>query len=197
MRFYRDDLARAKALGAHYVVFHVTDVSIEETYTYQWEHTHREVIDTAAEIINGLLAGGSWPFEFLMEKLWWPGFTMTDPEQTAYLLDAVRYPKRGIMLDTGHLMNTNPDLRSEAEGGAYNHSVLGAYGTSAGDSISINPSAGVCQSAHRRLAVAAGELHGAICTGIPTCVKHRPAPSLDEFGGQISGGACTAGILDP
>ena len=59
MQFYRDDLARAKALGVRYIVFHVTDVSIEETYTYQWEHTHREVIDTAAGIINDLLAGES------------------------------------------------------------------------------------------------------------------------------------------
>ena len=128
MQFYRDDLARAKALGVHYIVFHVTDVSIEETYTYQWEHTHREVIDTAADIINDLLAGETGTFEFLMENQWWPGFTMTDPEQTAYLLDAVHYPKKGIMLDTGHLLNTNPDLRSEREGVAYIHSVLDAHG---------------------------------------------------------------------
>ena len=128
MQFYRDDLARAKALGVRYVVFHVTDVSIEETYTYQWEHTHREVIDTAADVVNDLLAGETGTFEFLMENQWWPGFTMTDPDQTAYLLDAVRYPRKGIMLDTGHLLNTNPDLHSEGEGVAYIHSILDAHG---------------------------------------------------------------------
>lgn len=128
IRFYQDDLARAKALGARYVVFHVTDVSIEETYTYQWEHTHREVIDAAAGIINDLLAGETGEFEFLMENQWWPGFTMTDPDQTAYLLDMVRYPRKGIMLDTGHLLNTNPALRSEGEGITYIHRVLDAHG---------------------------------------------------------------------
>ena len=35
LKFYRADLERARALGASYVVFHVTDVSIEEGYTYR------------------------------------------------------------------------------------------------------------------------------------------------------------------
>ena len=35
---YREDLARAKALGASYVVYHVSDVSIEEGYTYHFLH---------------------------------------------------------------------------------------------------------------------------------------------------------------
>ena len=76
----------------------------------------------------GSLDGETGTFEFLMENQWWPGFTMTDPDQTAYLLDAVRYPRKGIMLDTGHLLNTNPDLHSEGEGVAYIHSILDAHG---------------------------------------------------------------------
>ena len=32
---YRADLRRAAALDAAYVVFHVTDVSVEENYTYR------------------------------------------------------------------------------------------------------------------------------------------------------------------
>lgn len=39
LQVYRDDLERAKVLGAKYIVFHVSDVSIKEGYTYRWRHT--------------------------------------------------------------------------------------------------------------------------------------------------------------
>lgn len=128
MRVYRYDLARAKAMHAKYIVFHVSDVSIEEGYTYRWRHTHEEVIDAAVEIVNQLLGEKEAPFDFLLENLWWPGFTMTDPELTARMLDAVKYPRKGIMLDTGHLMNTNPDLTTEQDGAAYIHKMLDRHG---------------------------------------------------------------------
>ena len=128
LEIYREDLARAKALGASYLVFHVSDVSLEEGYTYRWLHTHKEVLEASAEIVNRLLDGEDGRFDFLMENQWWPGFTMTDPEQTAYLLELVRYPKKGILLDTGHLMNANPGLQTQAEGAAYIHRVLDAHG---------------------------------------------------------------------
>ena len=116
---YRADLERAAALNVRYVVFHVSDVSLEEGYTYCWQHTHEQVIDAAVEVIHTLLAGQDWPFEFLVENQWWPGFTFTDPKQTERLLDAIPYEKAGIMLDTGHLMNACTTLRTQAEGAAY------------------------------------------------------------------------------
>lgn len=126
---YRADLARAAALGARYVVFHVSDVSVEEGYTYRWLHEDREVIDASAEILNALLDGRDWPFVLLVENQWWPGFTFTDPDMTARLLEAVHYPNRGILLDTGHLMNTNPALRTQAEGARYLITMLERHGT--------------------------------------------------------------------
>ena len=119
LELYRTDLERAGALKPEYVVFHVSDVSVEESYTYRWLHSHEEVIDASAEIINTLLDGRDWPFEFLMENQWWPGFTFTDPDLTARLLDRVHYERKGILLDTGHLMNTNTKLCTQAEGAAY------------------------------------------------------------------------------
>ena len=38
IRQYKADLDRAKALGASYVVYHVSDVSIGEGYTYHFLH---------------------------------------------------------------------------------------------------------------------------------------------------------------
>lgn len=127
LQVYRDDLERAKALGAKYIVFHVSDVSIEEGYTYRWRHTSEDVIDTAAEVVNALLGGENGSFDFLLENLWWPGFTMTDPALTERMLDSIRYSRKGIMLDTGHLMNTNTALRTEQDGVAYIHRMLDAH----------------------------------------------------------------------
>ncbi|MFQ7453478.1 MAG: hypothetical protein ACLRNQ_21120 [Flavonifractor plautii] len=84
---YRADLRRAVNLGARYVVFHVSDVSLEEGYTYRWSPTNQEVIDAAVEVVNLILGEERWPFEFLVENQWWPGFTFTEPEETARSLE--------------------------------------------------------------------------------------------------------------
>lgn len=121
---YRDDFARAEQLGVKYVVFHVSDVSIEEGYTYNWLHSSREVIEAAVELLNTLLSEKDWPFEVLVENLWWPGFTFTAPDETTRLLDGIHFPRKGIMLDIGHLMSTNRQLRTQSEGAAYIHRML-------------------------------------------------------------------------
>lgn len=129
LAIYREDLARAKALGAEYLVFHVSDASAEENFTYCWRHSHQEVIDASAEILRTLLAEEEGDFLFLLENQWWPGFTLTKPALTERLLEGVSYPRTGILLDTGHLLNTNPALRTEAEGAAYIQSLLDAHGS--------------------------------------------------------------------
>lgn len=125
---YRQDLSRAKALKAKYVVFHVSDVSLEEGYTYRWLHSDEEVIDCAAECVNELLDGEDRSFDFLLENQWWPGFTFTNPKLTRRMLSAVEWPRRGIMLDTGHLMNTNLSLKTELDGVDYILHMLNEHG---------------------------------------------------------------------
>ena len=128
LELYRADLERARSLGAKYVVFHVSDVSIEEGYTYRWLHTDEEVLDASAEIINLLLKGIAPDFDFLVENQWWPGFTFTEPEKTARLLDGISYARKGILLDTGHLLNTNIRIRTQADGIAFIRSMLERHG---------------------------------------------------------------------
>ena len=82
MRQFRDDLALALRFRPPYMVFHVSDVSLEEGYTYKWFHTDKEVLDGAIEFINILLDGVEPTFDFLVENQWWPGFTFTEPEKT-------------------------------------------------------------------------------------------------------------------
>lgn len=116
---YRADLARAQALHVRYAVYHVSDVSIEEGYTYRWLHSDEEVIDAAAELLNEALGAREPPFPILVENQWWPGFRFTDPRLTDRLLSALHFQNKGILLDTGHLMNTNTALCSQREGADY------------------------------------------------------------------------------
>lgn len=128
MRQFREDLQLGIRLKAPYMVFHVSDVSLEEGYTYRWFHTDMEVLDAAIEFINELLRGVEPTFDFLVENQWWPGFTFTDPKKTEYLLSHIDYPRVGIMLDTGHLMSTNWRLSSQAQAVRYIHEMLDRHG---------------------------------------------------------------------
>ena len=80
------------------------------------------------EVINLLLGDRAWPFDFLVENQWWPGFTFTEPELTRRLLDGIRAERKGIMLDIGHLMNCDTSLRTLEEGADYVHRMLDRHG---------------------------------------------------------------------
>ena len=129
MAQFREDLALAQRLKAPYLVFHVSDISLEEGYTYRWLHSDREVLDAAIDFANQLLKGVEPTFDFLVENQWWPGFTFTEPEKTEYLLERIDYPRVGIMLDTGHLMSTNQRIRGQKQGIAYILEMIEKHGS--------------------------------------------------------------------
>lgn len=130
---YRFDLEQALALEAPYTVFHASDVSIEETYTYRWNHTDRQVIDAVVDVINRVYGSEDLGTALLIENLWWPGFRFIDPAVTREILERIEYPNKGIMLDTGHLMNNNWELKTQEEAVDYvlkmyrDHGDLGKY----------------------------------------------------------------------
>ena len=129
LKTFQEDLARALSFHPAYVVFHVTDVSMEENFTYRWLHSDEEIIDASIEMINELLKKARPTFDFLVENQWWPGFTFTDPALTERLLNGIRYPKKGILLDTGHLMNANPKIRNQKQGIAFIREMLHRHGS--------------------------------------------------------------------
>ena len=128
MQHFQEDMAVGIRLKAPYMVFHVSDVSLEEGYTYRWLHSDMEVLDGAIGFINLLLDGIEPTFDFLVENQWWPGFTFTEPEKTEYLLRHINYPRTGIMLDTGHLMNTNWKINNQREGIRYILEMIDKHG---------------------------------------------------------------------
>ena len=92
------------------------------------EHSHEEVADTAAECVNLLLDGRDWPFALLVEKPVVAGLHLYGPLLTRRLMDGIHYENKGIMLDTGHLMNADPGIGSQAEGAAFIHRMLDEHG---------------------------------------------------------------------
>lgn len=125
---FRRDMEYAHRWGAEYVVFHVSEATIWESFTLEYNHTDEQVIDAAIELINELLAEEDGSIAFLVENLWQPGLTFTRPEMTKRLLDGIHYSNKGIMLDTGHILHTNLKLRTQEEGLAYIHDLLDAHG---------------------------------------------------------------------
>jgi len=123
----RDELERAISFGAEYVVVHVSDCSIEESFTGRYKHSNSEVISAVCEIINEVFVGENLPM-LLLENLWVPGLTLTDVTTTQMLLDGVTYSNTGIMLDTGHFIHTDTSIRTQQEGITYIHKMLDAHG---------------------------------------------------------------------
>lgn len=124
LKHYRKNLDYAKEIGAEYVVFHVTQVTDEECFTYQLKRNDEEVVTAAIDFINSLLDGQDYDFYFLMENLWWEGLNFLDEKITHRLLDGIHYEKKGFMLDTGHYLHTNLKLQTQKEALQYLHEML-------------------------------------------------------------------------
>lgn len=128
IRRYREDLAVAHEYGAEYVVFHVSEASIEESFTWNYHYSDEEVADATAELLNELFKEEEGKIALLLENLWQPGLRFTRPEITKRLLERISYPNKGIMLDTGHLLHTNTALKTQKEGITYIHRMLDDHG---------------------------------------------------------------------
>ena len=116
---WRDNLRRAADCQPQYLVFHVAHNCTSEMYTRVFSVTDEDVIHATIELVNAIAGEIPRGCKLLFENLWWPGLTFQKPQLAAELLECVRYPDTGFMLDMGHLMNTNLYLQSEAEGAAY------------------------------------------------------------------------------
>ena len=116
---YQKELDMAQKLGVKYVVFHVSDVTLSESIHYNQRYTDEIIISACADLINALTLNHNYSFDFLCENLWWGGMNFRDPKITKKMMDLINYPKKGIMLDTGHLMHLNNDLSNQEEAVSY------------------------------------------------------------------------------
>ncbi|WP_313993414.1 TIM barrel protein [uncultured Selenomonas sp.] len=116
---WRENLRQAAECRPQYVVFHVAHNRTSEMYTRRFAVGDEEVVAAVVALVNEIAPVLPENCKLLFENLWWPGLTFQKPHLAERLLTRVSYPHTGFMLDTGHLMNTNLDLRDEADGAAY------------------------------------------------------------------------------
>ena len=113
--WYRKEIATAVKLKVEYVVFHISHVLPEHCFSYKFTYTDREVVKAGIELLNEVMDGISGEFQLLVENLWWPGLTLLDASLAKELMNGVKYPHKGFMLDISHMMNTNLQLGNEDE----------------------------------------------------------------------------------
>lgn len=122
--YFKNDCDKAHKMNAEYVVFHVSNVSIYETITYELENDDKTIIYASIEIINQILENSSYTFEFLIENLWWNGLNFKNPKNSLILLENINYQKKGFVLDVGHLLNTNINLEDEISAMKYLNNII-------------------------------------------------------------------------
>ena len=121
---YQRDLTDASEMGVEYVVFHVSHILVEDTYSRNFPYSDDEVVEAFVEMINEILEGVKIGYTLLFENHWFPGLTFLDKKPAERLLSGVHYPDKGFVLDIGHLMNTNTQIKTEKDAVRYTLDVL-------------------------------------------------------------------------
>jgi len=119
IEYYKRELKIAKELEVEYVVFHACNVKVTEAMTYDFKYSDKEVLNAVISIINEIFEDGEYDFKLLFENLWWSGLRLTNKEEVEYLLNGVKYKNVGFILDTGHMINNNRDIKNSKEGIKY------------------------------------------------------------------------------
>lgn len=117
--YYKKELKRAKELEVEYVVLHACSIDIFESMTYNFRFSDMEILEKTVEFINEIFNENEYPFTLLLENLWWSGLKLTNYQEVDYLIKNIKYKNVGFMLDTGHMLSTNLELKSSAEGVEY------------------------------------------------------------------------------
>ena len=106
--FWRRHVREAVRTGARYVVFHVSQARTSELYHRRHAYGSAEVIEATLELVN-----------MVMNVL---------PELADHLLSGTHHQRTGLLLDTGHLMNTSTNLATEDEAVRYVRRVVRGLG---------------------------------------------------------------------
>ena len=128
---YKRQYARAKALGAKYMVFHVSHVLPEDSFTWEFEYTDEEILKATIELVNAVFEADEDGPLLLFENLWWPGLTYLNPELTKWFIEQIQYKNKGYLVDVSHLILTNPEIGRETEAYEYIKTVMTNLGETA------------------------------------------------------------------
>ncbi len=129
----RANIAVSAKVQPKYMVWHVSHSSLTETYTLDYHYTDEQVVDATIEVFREVADAIPKGTYLLFENLWHSGLKLTNPSIVDRLLNraSAYYDKVGLMLDTGHLMNTNMNLQNEEQGVQYILNTVRALGSNA------------------------------------------------------------------
>ena len=125
----RRNIRAALAEKPEYLVWHVAHCSLDEIWTRRFRYSSREVLKAAAEVYSAVADEVPQTVQVLFENIFWPGLYTLEPEDVDYFFSCLPGKNVGIMLDTGHLMNTNWGIRTETDGADYVCSIVNRLGS--------------------------------------------------------------------
>lgn len=125
---YRKQYERAKALGAKYMVFHVSHVLPEDSFTWKFTYSDKEVMTATLELVNLAFPKEENGPLLLFENLWWPGLNYKDSELTKWFIEQVEYPNKGYLVDISHLILNNKEIGTEQEAYFYIKQIIKSLG---------------------------------------------------------------------
>ena len=129
LRKIRNNIRAALVEKPAYLVWHVADCRNVDIWTREFQYTNREILAKTAELYGQVADEIPSTVEVLFENIFWPGLYDLKPEEVDYFFSLLPGKNVGIMLDTGHLMNTNIDLETEAEAADFVCQVVKHLGT--------------------------------------------------------------------
>lgn len=101
-----------------HAVLHAAHVELEHTFTHDFTYKSTEVLSGFSEMLNRTaheFNDGEPPVTLAIENLWWPGLDFLFPAEADDFASRLDFSNWNMLLDTGHLMNTNIALRDEDE----------------------------------------------------------------------------------
>ena len=125
----KNNIHAALAEEPEYLVWHVADCRNLDIWTRKFQYTNLEILEETADVYNQVVKEIPAHVQVLFENIFWPGLYQLDPAEVDYFFTLLGRDNVGIMLDTGHLMNTNLDLQTEADGADYVCQVVNRLGS--------------------------------------------------------------------
>lgn len=191
----RRNIRAARAEKPEYLVWHVAHCSLDEIWTRRFRYSSHDVLKAVAEVYGAVAEEVPPSVTVLFENIFWPGLYTLEPEEVDYFFSLLPGKNTGIMLDTGHLMNTNPCLVTEEDGARYVKDVVNRLGSMkslilASTSAALSPALSEKPPRHHPRLGDTGYHQ-------PPHYLHRPAPPLHHQRRQGHRGLRRTPIRDP
>lgn len=129
IEYIKKNITLALNLKPQYLVWHVSEANVQEIFTYNFYYNDRQVLLATSEVFNEVAKIIPDNVLILFENLWWPGLRLNSMENVVYFFEKLKHNNVGIILDTGHLMNTNINLTSELEASIFIKDIVNNLGS--------------------------------------------------------------------